>query len=407
MRDAAHLRSSGDPEAPPATQERPSESPTRRNVKRTAKLVAFLFVFIYFGLPAIGGVRRAIDELSDIQPGYLVMGLGLQLTAWICYSLMTRAALPPHAIPLMRLWRIQMATKALTNVVPAGSAAGSALGYRLLTLSGVRGSDAGFALATAGLGSAVVLNLILWISLVASIPFRGVNPLYGSAAIIGAIVLGIFAFLVISLMKGRAQSERAVRSLARRVRIDEEKAGQTVRHIAARLRELMTEPRLLARVTLWAAAAWLLDASSLWVFLRAFGASAPIDGLLVSFGIANLVAAIPITPGGLGLVEGIYVPLLTGFGIPRATVGLAVPMYRLAQFWLPIPIGAACYFTLRVGPASLDRARRLDNLRKVAVEAAVTAEGRLDWAEKYGHRPTDPTVPLERPSSREGAERSG
>jgi uncharacterized protein (TIRG00374 family) len=300
-----------------------------------------------------------------------------------------------------------MATKALTNVVPAGSAAGSALGYRLLTLSGVRGTDSGFALATAGLGSAVVLNLILWSSLLVSIPFRGLNPLYGSAAIIGAIVLAVFAFLVLTLMKGRSQSERAVRSIARRLRMDEDKAGQTVSHIATRLRELMTEPRLLARVTLWAGASWLFDASSLWVFLRAFGASAPIEGLLISFGIANLVAAIPITPGGLGLVEGVYVPLLTGFGIPRATVALAVPMYRLAQFWLPIPIGALCYFTLRVGPASLDRARRLDNLRKVAVEAAITAEGRLDWAERHGHRATDPTAPLDRPAGRGGGERTG
>jgi uncharacterized protein (TIRG00374 family) len=407
MRDAAHLRSTGATDTPPAKQERPPKSATRRNVKRTAKLVAFLFVFIYFGIPAIGGAGRAVEELSEVRPGFLVIGLGLQLTSWMSYSRMTRAALPPHAIPLMRLWRIQMSTKALTNVVPAGSAAGSALGYRLLTLSGVRGSDAGFALATAGLGSAVVLNLILWIALVLSIPYRGVNPLYGTAAIIGAIVLGFFAFIVISLMKGRAQSERAVRSMARRMRIDEEKAGQTVRHIAARLRELMTEPRLLARVTMWAAAALLLDASSLWVFLRAFGASAPIDGLLVSFGIANLVAAAPLTPGGLGLVEGIYVPLLTGFGIPRATVAVAVPMYRLAQYWLPIPIGAACYFTLRVGPASLDRARRLDSLRKVAVEAAVTDERRLDWAERHGHRPTDPTAPLERPAGRESSERRG
>ena len=75
------------------------------------------------------------------------------------------------------MFRIQISTKALSNVVPGGSAAGSALGYRLLTLSGVDGPDAGFALATAGLGSAVVLNLIFWIALLVSIPLYGVNPL--------------------------------------------------------------------------------------------------------------------------------------------------------------------------------------------------------------------------------------
>ena len=71
----------------------------------------------------------------------------------------------PGPISRLRMFRIQMSTKALGNIVPGGSAASSALGYRLLTLSGISGPDAGFALATAGLGSAVVLNLLFWIAL--------------------------------------------------------------------------------------------------------------------------------------------------------------------------------------------------------------------------------------------------
>ena len=82
------------------------------------------------------------------------------------YTLLTRAALGDESnnISRLRLFRIQMSTKALSSIVPGGSAAGSAMGYRLMTLSGVNGPDAGFALATAGLGSAVVLNLIFWIA---------------------------------------------------------------------------------------------------------------------------------------------------------------------------------------------------------------------------------------------------
>ena len=74
--------------------------------------------------------------------------------------------------------------------MPGGSAAGSALGYRLLTLSGVHGPDAGFALATAGLGSAVLLNVILWAGLLISIPLRGFSPLYVTAAVIGVFLIG-------------------------------------------------------------------------------------------------------------------------------------------------------------------------------------------------------------------------
>ena len=86
--------------------------------------------------------------------------------------------------------------------MPGGNAAGSALGYRLLTLSGVSGPNAGFALATAGIGSAVVLNIVFWTGLIASIPFRGVNKGYGLAAVAGVLILAFAAMLVIGVMDG-------------------------------------------------------------------------------------------------------------------------------------------------------------------------------------------------------------
>ena len=145
---------------------------------------------------------------------------------------MTRAALPRGAIPYNRLLRIQLATKAVANMVPGGSAAGSALGYRLLTTAGVRGPDAGFALATSGLGSAVVLNIILWIALLVSIPAAGFNPLYVTAAIVGVVIMGLFAAIVIGLIKGEEAAERALRAVARRVKwLDEERTGAVVNRL--------------------------------------------------------------------------------------------------------------------------------------------------------------------------------
>ena len=136
----------------------------------------------------------------------------------------------------------------------------------------MRGPDAGFALATSGLGSAVVLNVILWIALLVSIPAAGFNPLYVTAAIVGVVIMGLFAAIVIGLIKGEEAAERALRAVARRVKwLDEERTGAVVNRLAKRLRELMSDPQLLRRVILWAVVNWLLDAASLWIFLRAFG----------------------------------------------------------------------------------------------------------------------------------------
>jgi uncharacterized protein (TIRG00374 family) len=72
----------------------------------------------------------------------------------------------------------------------------------------------------------------------------------------------------------------------------------------------------------------------------------PID-LLVAYGLANILAVIPITPSGLGVVEGVLIPTLVGFHVPKTTAILGVISYRLINFWLPIPVGGVSYLSLR------------------------------------------------------------
>jgi uncharacterized protein (TIRG00374 family) len=379
----------GDPGGAPLQSEEPRQllnprnHARRRAIARTFKVVATLVV-VYFLILNIPGLRNAVDQLSDVKPGLLVLGLGLELVALFCYSIMTRAALGPvgHHMSALHLFRIQLSTRALSSLVPGGSAAGSALGYRLMVASGVPGPDAGFALATAGLASAVVLNFLLWAGLIVSIPLRGVNPVYGSAAIAGIILMGIAVAIIFGLIEGQDRSERILRSVARRLHLNEDRAGEAIRHIGGRMQELAADRALLRRLVLWASANWLIDAAALWVFLRAFGGSVPPDGLIVAFGLANVLAAIPLTPGGLGIVEGTYVPVLVGFGLRRATAVVGVVSYRIAQYWLPILIGGACYLSLRIGPWAIAR-NKLEPLRDVVATMATGDEGILDFSERF------------------------
>jgi uncharacterized protein (TIRG00374 family) len=361
----------------------PRHHARRRALSRTFKVLATLIV-VYFLILNIPGLRNAVDQLSEVKPGLLVLGLVLELLALFCYSLMTRAALGPvgHHMSALHLFRIQLSTRALSSLVPGGSAAGSALGYRMMVASGVPGPDAGFALATAGLASAVVLNFILWAGLIVSIPLRGVNPVYGTAAIAGIILMGIAVAIIFGLIEGQERSERILRSVARRLHLNEDRAGEAVRHIGGRMQELAADRALLRRLVLWASANWLIDATALWVFLRAFGGSVPPDGLIVAFGLANVLAAIPLTPGGLGIVEGTYVPVLVGFGLPRATAVVGVVSYRIAQYWLPILIGGVCYLSLRIGPWAIAR-NKLEPLRDVVATMSTGDEDILDFSERF------------------------
>lgn len=367
--------------------------PRFKRLRLSLKLMAMAAVAYYAIFFAIPGVRKALHELQSVNPWFLVAGVGLELSALYSYTLLTKGALGESAesISDWRLFRIQMSTKALSSIVPGGSAAGSALGYRLMTLSGVPGPDAGFALATAGLGSAVMLNLLFWLSLVISIPVRGVNPGYVTAALLGVVLLVIAGALVYGLTGGKGGAEKVVRWVARRLKLNEDRAAAGVRQIALRMDDLASDRPLLARVAGWAAMNWILDAAALWVFLRAFGPGVDVDAVFIAFGLANVAAVIPIAPGGLGVIDTVLPVTLIGFGMSRAHAGLGVLSYRTAQYFFPIVLGAVLYASLRVGPWSIVRRERLRRLRDLAAESGT--ETSLD----FGARFPRPPRPVARP----------
>jgi len=326
-------------------------------VRRGVLLVLLALVAEYLVLPQIGGVGRSLHLLGKVNVGFVALGVVLEAASLASYAELTRAVLPPGSTSLSRVWRIDLSTLAVSHVLPGGTAGGDGLGYRLLTNEGVTGADAALALAIQGIGSALVLNAILWLALIVSIPLSGFNPLYAAAAAVGAFVLAALAAVVLLVTRGEDRAAGALRAVVGRLPLIKpsaaEAADRVVHQVAARIRVMAADRVLMRRAVLWAAANWLLDAGSLFVFLAAFGHVENPDGLLVAYGLAYVLAAIPVTPGGLGIVEGVLVPSLVGFGATRAVAIVAVIGYRLVNFWLPIPVGAGAYLSLRARSGSV------------------------------------------------------
>src|SRR5580704_16840970 len=78
----------------------------------------------------------------------------------------------------------------------------------------------------------------------------------------------------------------------------------------------------------------------------------PSHSLLLTSLSNSLASAIPLTPGGLGVIEVTLVAITVGFGAPRATAVLAVLGYRIVNFWLPLLPGAVAYLRLRLRPGA-------------------------------------------------------
>ncbi|MBK5265936.1 MAG: flippase-like domain-containing protein [Acidimicrobiia bacterium] len=56
--------------------------------------------------------------------------------------------------------------------------------------------------------------------------------------------------------------------------------------------------------------------------------------------VSATVASISPTPGGLGAMEAALVAGITRLGVPAGEAVAAVLSFRVATFWLPLPVGA-------------------------------------------------------------------
>jgi len=69
--------------------------------------------------------------------------------------------------------------------------------------------------------------------------------------------------------------------------------------------------------------------------------------VLLAFCVAQILALVPFTPGGLGFVEAGLTGTLVLAGVSADDALVASLAYRLASYWLPIPVGGGAWLVYR------------------------------------------------------------
>ena len=316
-------------------------------VRGVLQLILLGLVVEFVILPQLAGLGPTLRTVLDVDSPWVVLGFASELASFAAFAGATRMMLPPARRPsYQRVLRIDLATIGLNHSVPAGSAAGTALGLRLLSDAGVPPDDAAFAKIGQGVGASCLLVALLVSSVALAIPLYGSSPLYLSACGVGLAVVIVAALAVSVLHRGRALTTRVLCAVTRHVpKVDNDAGARWAARIGAQFDLMTAHPRRLALAMAWAAANWLLDAFALWCCLRAYGHSYGYIALMTSFALAQIAAWVPLTPGGLGVVEGVLIPTLLGFGGSTSTVAVGVVTYRLMAYWLTLPLGALAYTT--------------------------------------------------------------
>jgi uncharacterized membrane protein YbhN (UPF0104 family) len=120
-----------------------------------------------------------------------------------------------------------------------------------------------------------------------------------------------------------------------------------LREALPRMLNLLTRPVKLAQAvggTVLLNAAYI---SALWASVHAFAGTVGFPAVAVVYLTGAAIASAAPTPGGLGAIELALSTGLAAAGMPSAAAVSAVLLYRLATFWLPVPIGWAALQWLR------------------------------------------------------------
>jgi uncharacterized protein (TIRG00374 family) len=332
-----------------AYKTRSRDASVGRWLRRGGVLLVAVLLFEYFVVPQLVGARTALVVLRTANPWFLAAALLLEACSLMSYTVLTRAVLGSEAKPgYWTLLRVDLTGYGVSHVVPGGGATSAALRYRLMTGLGIRGAAAVACAAIEGAAEICALVLIFAVGLAIALPEPGEHPFVLVAAEVAASVVAILCGVAVLLVWKPVLVRARVYSLVARLpHVDAQSVDGVVKNLAQSARALADNRHRSSRILYWAATNWLLDAACLWVCLRTFGYSEQVGPLLAVYGLVNLVAMLPITPGGLGIVEGVLIPAVVSFGSPRGVAVLGVLTWRLIAFWLPIPLSWLTMASLR------------------------------------------------------------
>jgi uncharacterized protein (TIRG00374 family) len=325
---------------------------------RVSASVVILAATIWFVvIPQIGDARGALASLQRVAWPLLLAALVLELGSLASYSALTQIVLARVRPSYLTLLAIDLTDLGVNHVVPGGGVTSGALRLRLFSQVGVP-SAVGFTTATIEIaGSNLVLGGMFGVGIALSLSTFSGSTLYLTAAVAVLVLLAAVVLAAWLLVRHTDAAVRLARASVRHLPfVTGARAEAFVRAMALQTRALGMNRRRVLLGTAFALANWMLDAAALWVLFSAFGHILGLGALLTVYGLGSILAMLPLTPGGLGIVEGVMVPAFVAFGSPAAVAVLAVIGWRLLEYWMPIPLSVFAYSTLRFGP--LKRAQR-------------------------------------------------
>jgi uncharacterized protein (TIRG00374 family) len=307
---------------------------------------------LYILMPGLVHVISSWPRLLKLEPWWLLIGFISEALSFVCQMALLRLVL--RTKNWFAVVTAFLAGNSVTNTLPGGDAVGASVQYRMLAGTGIDTVQAAGGLA---------VSSIVGVGALFALPIFALPVIVGGEAVSKGLVhageLGAIGFvLIVSLGVVVLTTDKTLLALAKAIEWTLAKlpGHQRRQPTSTNLGQRLIAERDQVRADLgknWWKAVLLVagrigfDYGSLLAILHATGTTPNPSLVLLAYAATAVLALLPITPGGLGIVEASLSGLLVLADVPSANAVVATLAFRLGSYWLPTIAGAVCYWLYR------------------------------------------------------------
>ncbi|MCF3938085.1 lysylphosphatidylglycerol synthase transmembrane domain-containing protein [Gordonia tangerina] len=303
-----------------------------------AIVVVILAVEVVLISPSLEEAWRRIGDLDWV---WIVASIVAALLSMDSYAQVQRALLRSGGVKVGQ-WQslsVILASNAVSQTMPGGPVLSPAFVYRETRKWGatpvvaswqvvMSGLLAGVGLAVLGFGGALLAG-------------AKTSPFSVFFSVVGFIAVAVVFQYLASHPESLQSTLLRVMDWINQVRSKPAGNGHDrIMETLEQLRAVQLSKRDLGVSFGWSMFNWVADVACLAFACWAVGAHPSIAGLMVAYAAGKAVGtAVPLLPGGIGVVDAVLVPALTSAGMPAADAITAVLVYRVISYILIAAIG--------------------------------------------------------------------
>jgi uncharacterized protein (TIRG00374 family) len=303
----------------------------------------------------------ATSYLENLHWYWFAIAVMVEVVSVVAYAALQGRLLAAGGVRLgmSTLTAITVASYSIQNSLPGGVVFSTVWSFRQYNRRGADDVLSAWTLLATSALSLIALVLLAGAGLAAS---EDTADAYNLGGVVAGMVL-----LTVVVIVAWLRRDAILRSLARPLALLQRTIGRPrgnasalVREVTDRMAAVTPRPADWLVSAAFALAFWFFDAACLVAAFLAVGAEVPWRALPLAYAAGQLAANLPITPGGLGVVEGSLTIALVAYGGGQASTVAAVLVYRLISFWGLLPPGWVCWGVCSWDLRKADRARLIE-----------------------------------------------